>query len=287
MSGPEYEAALRRRRIWGVPPDAVEHLIADCRREQTELRARVAELEGQLARATTERDEAIQTVADLQGRIVQLDQENQEIANRPEAIREEAVRFVVDAWTEAQTLREQTRQEIEGAETRAREELAVIRRTSVEERARHEAEMVDERARYAAEIAEKRQRTEAEMAEGRRRYEAEMTEERQRHEADIAALRERRQQTIAELESLAAGLLGQAARSAAPSTLVVGEDAAPIAAESPSATAKQSSVESSASIPVITSTTAQNSGAEEDQLLAKALDDLEVILNASRKSNGG
>ncbi|MCA1667968.1 MAG: hypothetical protein LC793_11375, partial [Thermomicrobia bacterium] len=88
MSGAEYEALLRRRRIWGVPPDVVERLAADCQREQAALRTRVKELEGRLARATTERDEAQQTVTTLQERVARLEQENQEIINRPETVRE-------------------------------------------------------------------------------------------------------------------------------------------------------------------------------------------------------
>src|SRR5690348_16931252 len=127
MSGAEYEA-LRRRRIWGVPPDVVERLIAESRREQAELRARVTELEARLARASAERDEANQIAATLREHVARLEQENHELMNRPEMIREEAVRFVVDAWTEAQALREQTRQEVEAAETKAREEVAAIRR---------------------------------------------------------------------------------------------------------------------------------------------------------------
>ncbi len=271
MAGPDYEAVLRRRRFWGVPPDVVERLATDCRREQTELRARVTELEGRLARATTERDEAHQTAATVWERVARLEHENQEIANRPETIREEAVRFVVDAWTEAQTLRAQTRQEIEAAETKAREELAVIRRASVAERARYEAEMVEERARYAAEMAKERQRSQTEM-----------TEERQRYETEIAALRERRLQAIAELESLAAGLLGQVARGASRPAPAVAETAVPVVAPPP-ATAEQLHAEKDAPAP----TAPPNDVAAEDQMLAKALDDLEAILNTSRKSNGG
>jgi hypothetical protein len=190
MSGPDYDALLRRRRFWGVPPDVVAHLAAECQREQAELRAHSKELEGRLARANTERDVANQSANTLRERIGRLEQENQEIANRPETVREEAVRFVVDAWAEAQTLREQTQREIEAAETKAREEVAAIRRDLIEERHRHETEMADER----------------------QRYEAEMAEERQRSEAEIAALRERRRKAIVDLESLAESLLSQDAQ---------------------------------------------------------------------------
>ncbi len=281
MGEPDYDTALRRRRIWGVPPDVVEQLIVECQRQQTELRARVKEREERLARVTTERDEANQTVASLQERIARLEQENQEIANRPEMIREEALRFVVDAWSEAQTLREQTRQEIEATETEARAEVAEMRRVSVEERQRHEAEMADERARYAAEMTEERQRSAAEVTLERQRYEAEMAEERQRYEAEIAVLRERRQRAITELESLAAGLLGQAARGAPrPSpTPPVTENAVPLATASLPAESDTPDPDTSVTAPV-------NGGVGEDQLLAKALDDLEAILNASRHANG-
>ncbi|MHB8647157.1 MAG: hypothetical protein ACYDAR_15325 [Thermomicrobiales bacterium] len=254
MSGPDYDALLRRRRIWGVPPDVVEHLAADCQREQTELRARAKELEGRLARANAERDEANQALAASRERIVRLEQENQEIANRPEMIREEAVRFVVDAWAEAQALREQTRQEIEEAETKAREEVAAIRRDGLEERRRHGDEMADERQRY---------------------------------ETEIAALRERRQKAIVELESLAEDLLGQAARDIVPQpTASAPESAAPIAAESPPAMAEESHDQPHAPSPVVTAVPFPSSGPTEDRMLAKALDDLEAILSASRKANG-
>ncbi len=264
MSGAEYEALLRRRRIWGVPPDAVAHLAAESRREQAELRARVKDLEGRLARATTERDEANQAEAALRERVARLEQENREIADRPEAIREEAVRFVVDAWAEAQALREQTRREIEAAETKAREEIAAIRRNFVAERRRSEAEMADER----------------------QQYEAEMAAERQRSEAEIAALRERRRTAIVELESLAQSLLSQAARVLAPrSSPARPDDTAPAADGEAAATAGAAHRESPA--PPIIAADAASGDAAEDRLLAKALNDLEAILNAPRKPNGG
>lgn len=250
MSGAEYDALLRRRRIWGVPPDVVAHLMAECQREQAELRARVEELEGRLARANTEQNEVSQTAAALRERIARLEQENQEIANRPEMIREEAVRFVVDAWAEAQTLREQTRRAVEEAETKAREEVAAIRRDLIDERQRHETEMADER----------------------KRYETEMAVERQRSEAEIAELRERRRNAIVDLESLAESLLSQAARGIAPRPVTdASRDILPTSAETPL----------DVSLPV------SNSSAAEDQMLAKALSDLEAILNASRKPSDG
>ncbi|MGI8691038.1 MAG: hypothetical protein ACR2M3_20855 [Thermomicrobiales bacterium] len=265
MSGAEYEALLRRRRLWGVPPDVVEHLAAECQREQTALHARVNELEGRLARATADRDEASQFATTLQERVARLEQENQEIANRPETIREEAVRFVVDAWTEAQTLREQTRQEIEAAETKAREEVAAIRRESMAERQRYEAEMADERARY----------------------EAEMADERQRFETEIGTLCERRQKAVVELESLAESLLSQAARGIVPHMVTDDPDTAPsVAAESPAVTTDESHNKPHPSPPVVTAPPITNGTIAEDQLLAKALNDLETILNTSRKPNG-
>ncbi len=266
MSGAEYEALLRRRRLWGVPPDVVEHLAAECQREQTALHGRVKELEGRLVRASTERDEASQTASIVQERVVRLEQENQEIANRPETIREEAVRFVVDAWTEAQTLREQTRQEIEAAETKAREEVAVLRRESMAERQRYEAEMADERARY----------------------EAEMADERQQFETEIVALRERRQKAVVELESLAESLLSQAARSIAPHIIrTASDDPSPVAAGPPTVATDESHDEPHSPPPVVMAPPMTNGTIAEDQLLAKALNDLEAILNTSRKPTGG
>jgi hypothetical protein len=265
MPAAKYEAVLRQRRIWGVPPDAVADLAETCQREQAELRARIKEIEARLARANTERDEANRHAIALQERVVRLEQENQEIANRPETIREEAVRFVVDAWTEAQTLREQTRQEIEEAEAKAREEVAAIRRDFLAERQRHEAE----------------------MAEERQRHEREMADERERYETEIAALRERRQKAIVELESLAEGLLSQAARGVAPRpAATVTDDAAPALLVSPSASTNKPDDEPLAPPPVATPSLSTSEGAAEDQMLAKALDDLEAILNASRKPNG-
>ncbi len=265
MSGAEYEALLRRRRIWGVPPDVVEHLAAECQREQTALHGRVKDLEERLVRVTAERDEASQTISTVQEHVARLEQENQEIANRPETVREEAVRFVVDAWTEAQTLREQTRQEIEAAETKAREEVAAIRRDSMAERQRHETEITDERARY----------------------EAEMEDERQRFEAEISALRERRQKAVVELESLAESLLSQAARSIASHlTTIALDDASPVATEFPAVMTDKSLDEPHPSPPVVATLPITNGTIAEDQLLTKALNDLEAILNTSRKPNG-
>lgn len=182
MPGPDYETLRRRRRIWGVPPDAVERLAAEYARAGGEQQARIRELETRLTGMTAERDEASQAAIPLRERIEQLEQERAETVGRAEMVREEALRFVVDAWGEAQTIREQTRQETEKAEAAAREEAAAIHRS-------HE---------------EKRARLEAEMEEVRRRYEAE-----------IAMLRERRRKAIADLESLAESLLSQAARGSA------------------------------------------------------------------------
>ena len=222
-------------------------------------------LKGKLARANIERDEANQTAIALQEHVARLEQENQEIVNRPETVREEAVRFVVDAWTETQTLREQTRQEIEEAETKAREEVAAIRRDFMEEQQRHEAEMAAERQRYKAEMAE----------------------ERQRYETEIATLRERRQKAIVDLEALAESLMNQAARvSVLRPAFTAPDNSAPIAT-TPSPIAGASHDESHTPPPIAADPLIFSGGAAEDQMLAKALDNLETILNASRKSNGG
>jgi hypothetical protein len=267
MLEPEYEALLRRRRIWGVPPDAVAQIAADCERTQTELRTRMRELEVRLAQAMTQRDEATQSVAALRQQVEQLAQENVEAAGRPEMVREEALRFVVDAWAEAQTIREQTRQESEKIAEAAREEIAAARQALAEERERHEAAMREARAR---------------------------------HEAEIATLRERRSKAIADLESLAEHLLNQATHIAALKSpgvdAAIAEPTASPAAEAPppektaapssSAPVAAAPGPTPAPLPAVPPPTRANGGDAEDHLLAKALDDLEAILSASRKTNG-
>lgn len=240
MTGRENDALLRRRRVWGVPPDAVRQMVADYERAQADLRARMRELEVRLAHMITERDEANRSVAALQEQVGRLERENAEIANRPETVREEALRFVIDVWAEAQTIREQTKQEIEKAEAAARAEVAAMRQALSVERERHETEM---------------------------------REARERHEVEIAMLRERRLKAIADLESLAESLLSHAARGAAP------EPAAP--APSPAPVEAVPTPQPAAGAPPRT-----DGGGSEDRLLAKALDDLEAILSASRASNG-
>jgi hypothetical protein len=269
MPEPEYEALVRRRRIWGVPPDAVEQIVADCERTQADLRTRMRELEVRLAQVTTQRDEATQSIAALRVQVERLEQENAETAGRPEMVREEALRFVVDAWAEAQTIREQTRQENEKTKAAAREEIAAARQALTEERERHEAEMQGARAR---------------------------------HEAEIATLRERRSKAIADLESLAEHLLNQATHIAAlkspgVDTAIAEPTASPaveapppekMAAPPPSSSAPISAdpVPTPAPTPAATAPPRANGGDAEDHLLAKALDDLEAILSASRKTNG-
>jgi hypothetical protein len=268
MPGSEYEALVRRRRIWGVPPDAVEQIAADCERTQAELRTRMRELEVRLAHMTTQRDEAMQSVATLREQAEGLERENAETVSRPEMVREEALRFVVDAWAEAQTIREQTRQEIEKIEAAAHEEVASVRRALAEERKHHEAEMREARAR---------------------------------HEGEIATLRARRSKAIADLESLAEHLLNQATHIAALKSpgadAEVAEPAAPPVAEAPpeKATApprapaepvRAEPVPAPAPTSSVAAPPRANGGDAEDQLLAKALDDLEAILSASRKTNG-
>jgi hypothetical protein len=269
MLEPEYEALLRRRRIWGVPPDAVAQIAADCERTQMELRTRMRELEVRLAQAMTQRDEATQSVVTLRQQVEQLAQENAEAAGRPEMVREEALRFVVDAWAEAQTIREQTRQESEKIAAAAREEVAAARQALAEERERHEAEMREARAR---------------------------------HEAEIATLRERRSKAIADLESLAEHLLNQATHIAALKSPGVdpaiaepiaspAAEAPPLAktaAPSPSSSAPAAAEPAPATTPIsaVPAPPRANGGDAEDHLLAKALDDLEAILSASRKTNG-
>ena len=269
MPEPEYEALLRRRRIWGVPPDAVEQIAADCGRTQAELRTRMRELEVRLAQVTTQRDEATQSAVTLREQVERLERENAEIVGRPEMMREEALRFVVDAWAEAQTIREQTRQEIETSEAAARAEIAAMRQALAEEQERHEVEMQDARAR---------------------------------HEAEIATLRARRSKAIADLESLAEHLLNQATHIAALKSpgadTAIAEPTASPAAEAPppvktaqplpssSAPVAAEPVPAPAPMPAVAAPPPANGGDAEDHLLAKALDDLEAILSASRKTNG-
>ncbi len=264
MPGPDYEALMRRRRIWGVPPDAVAQMAAECDRTQAELRSTMRELEVRLAHLTTQRDEVKQSAATLREQVERLERENAEIANRPELVREEALRFVVDAWTEAQTIREQTRLEVEKAEAAAREEVAAVRQALTEERERHEAEMREARDRY---------------------------------EAEIATLRERRLKAIADLESLAEHLLSQATHIAAhklpdtdpgttvpPASVPAAEAKAAIATTTPPP--PEPTIAPPASTPAVAASSHANGDSVEDQLLARALDDLEAILSVSRKTNG-
>ncbi|MGI8855230.1 MAG: hypothetical protein ACR2JW_05735 [Thermomicrobiales bacterium] len=273
MPGPEYEALLRRRRIWGVPPEAVAQMAAECERTQVELRTTMRELEVRLAHLTTQRDEAKQSAATLREQVERLERENAEIANRPELVREEALRFVVDAWTEAQTIREQTRLEVEKAEAAAREEVAAVRQALTEERQRHETEMREARERY---------------------------------EAEIATLRERRLKAIADLESLAEHLLSQATHIAAHKSPDTDPETTDLAASVPAAEEKAAmataspppppepepkpvaapSASTPASAPTVVASSHANGDSVEDQLLARALDDLEAILSVSRKTNG-
>jgi hypothetical protein len=267
MSGPEYEALLRRRRIWGVPPDAVEQIAADCERTQAELRARTRELEGQLTQALMQRDEVMETIPALRAQIAQLEQGNTKVVDRPEMMREEALRFVVDTWAEAQAIREQTRQENQKAEAAARAEIAAMRRALAAEQGRHEAEMQATRERFAAEIA---------------------------------LLHDRRRKAIADLESLAENLLRQTTSIAALS-LSDAEKIAPkpvpsppakppskeVVAESPALPPEPAfAMAQSTPAPAMTAPPPTNTVATEDQLLARALDDLEAILSVSRKTNG-
>lgn len=238
MPGPEYETLLRRRRIWGVPPGAVARMAAECGRAQAELRERTRELELRLAQITAERDEASRSVAALQEEVGRLERENAAIALRPEAMREEAVRFVVDAWAEARAIRAQTRREIAEAEEAARARATAIREA--------------------------------------------LAAERERHAAEIAALRARRREAIAALESLAESLLRHAGRSIDPR--VPGPAAAADPAASP--LARSSEPVEAAPRPIAGDPPHHDGGGAEDQLLARALDDLETILGASRKPHG-
>lgn len=271
MPVPDYEEIVQRRRIWGVPPDAVERFAAACQQEQADLRARIAELkervseaEGRLADATEQQNDATQRasvmqdqITALQERIAQLTREKEEVTNRPEAIREEAMRFVVDAWAEAQAIREQSRKAIAEAEAASREEVATMRRALVDERRRHEAE--------------------------------------------IAALRERRQKAIADLESLAATLLRQAAQPAMMTIPTAERPASAVRPDSgtrlptrleavPSLITREAPAPAVASPPPLpsptprpTPTAAPRKG-KEDELLAKALDDLEAMLTENREN---
>ncbi|HEY8292485.1 MAG TPA: hypothetical protein VIG44_08350, partial [Thermomicrobiales bacterium] len=151
--------------------------------------------------------------------------------------------------------------EIEEAETKAREDVAAMRR-----------EFMEERQRYEAEMAAERQRAETEMADARQRYETE-----------IGTLRERRLKAIVDLESLAESLLHQATRGAVPPPFPAA-DVAPTVAASPPATMEEPTAEPPAS--VVIPAPVPHEGAAEDQMLARALDDLEAILNTSRKPNG-
>ncbi len=154
MPGPEYEALLHRRRIWGGPPDVVEHLVATCQREQVDLCTHVAELETRLAHVTVQRDEASRNAATLEERAARLEQEKTTVVDGPEIMREEAVRFVVEAYAEAHAIREQAQRAIAEAEATSRDEVAAMRQALVEERQRHEAELAALREQRLKAIAD-------------------------------------------------------------------------------------------------------------------------------------
>src|SRR5207247_2210996 len=122
----------------------------------------------------------------------------------------------------------------------------------------------------------------------------EMEQARRRHEAEIAMLRERRLKAIADLESLAESLLSQAARGNAPKAPDAAPGGtAPVARALPEATisppapppegvtpkpAESGDAAGPTSQPAARDATRTGGDTSEDEMLAKALDDLEAVL---------
>lgn len=185
------QGLLQRRRLWGVPPDAVKAFVTRCTQDHADLRAQIAVLEDRLARAQADAKAeraTLSTAADsLRERIATLEQEKAEWKGRPETLRAEAVQFVVDAYAEAQAARRQSEAEIAAEWERARSAIAA------------------ERAAADAEMAMQREH---------------LTAERQRLEADLAALRQQQAEAVTTLDALGRSLLAQFGRGDAPAPAV-------------------------------------------------------------------
>lgn len=310
------QVLLQRRRLWGVPPDAVMALMTRCKQDHADLRAQMATLEDRLARAQADAQAERATLTTegdtLRERIAALEQERAEWKGRPEMLRAEAVQFVVDAYAEAQAARAQSEAEIAAAREAA------------------DAEAAAEREQARAAIAAERAAADAEMATQRESLAA----ERQRLEADVAALRQQQAEAVTTLDTLGRSLLAQFGRGDAPAltdaspmddapetatetapdaaleTLFADDanhaetrdddtgdpppaepsDLDTVSAESPDApdaTAAPPEPEDVvvSSEPHVPSSEPKRAAPSEDAMLARALDELEAILKGSRKEN--
>jgi hypothetical protein len=271
------QSLLQRRRIWGVPPDAVAAHLAAWQREREDLRAQIAALETRVAQLSAERDAGSAGAAALREAVARLEAEKAEWKDRPEAMRAEAIQFVVDAYAEARQVREEAAREAAAERAAAREEAEA------------------ERASVADEIAAMRREQEA---------------ERRRHEEAINAFREQEAEIIASLDAIGRTLLAQFGRAdaplARPSPLTATSTAPP--GEPPSAPAMTTTPEPatpllapgdatragretsvSTAVPAVPRhdevATPQRDMPPEDAMLARALDELEAILRGNR--NGG
>lgn len=270
------QALLQRRRIWGVPPDAVAAWVAACQHAQADTRTQIAALEIRLTHLAAERDAATATAAARKEEIAQLEAEKAEWKNRPEAIRAEAIQFVIDAYAEAQQARAQAAQEIAAEKMAAQDEIEA------------------ERTAAHAEVAAMRR---------------DLAAERRHHEEAIAALRQQRAETIASLDTIGRSLLMQLGRidSAAggsdmpPHESVAAETSNPspdlrsdivpdVASNPPNMDAPPAPREPpdfSAVIPMASDdivTGDRRAAPSEDTMLARALDELEAILRGNRKA---
>jgi hypothetical protein len=270
------QALLQRRRIWGVPPDAVAAWVATCQRVQADTRTQIAALEIRITHLAAERDAATATVASLKEEIARLEAEKAEWKDRPETIRAEAIQFVVDAYAEAQQAREQAAQEITAQKMAAQEAI--------------EAE------RTAAQV---------EVAAMRR----DLAAERRYHEEEIAALQQQRAETIASLDTIGRSLLMQlgqidtatgtgdmlphasvtAAPLHPPPDLLFDSvpGAAPNLPNMDAPPAPQAQPDLGAAIPIASDdvvTGDRRAATSEDTMLARALDELEAILRGNRKA---
>jgi hypothetical protein len=256
------EVLLRRRRIWGVPADAVAAWVTSRQREQTELRAQVAALEARVSHLTAERDIAEAASAALKETLAHLEAEKAEWHGRPETIRAEAIQFVVDAYAEAQQAREQSAREIAAERSAAQATIA---------------------AQYAT--------AEEEITEMRRV----LVVERQQHEAAVASLEKQRQEALAALSALGRGLLaelervdtrGSAPQAPAADTVSTQIPEEPHPAPEPVMQGETPTVTgpiASAEAPRDSAVSAQRGAPPEDAMLARALDELEAILRGNRK----
>jgi hypothetical protein len=270
------QALLQRRRIWGVPPDAVAAWVAACQRAQADTRTQIAALEIRITHLAAERDATAATATVLKEEIARLEAEKAEWKDRPETIRAEAIQFVVDAYAEAQQAREQAAQEITAEKMAAQEAIEA------------------ERTAAKAEIAAMR---------------SDLAAERRNHEEAIAALQQQRAETIASLDTIGRSLLMQLGRidptteasdtplhesvAAAPSNAPpdlraeIVPDAAPNLPHMDAPPAPHEQPDLGAAIPLASDdvmTGDRRAVSSEDTMLARALDELEAILRGNRKA---